>query len=31
MVEAMNAGKLAVFRIEQEKKAKENPFRGLFR
>ena len=31
MVEALNSGKLAAFNIEQEEKAKKNPFKGLFR
>jgi hypothetical protein len=31
MLEAVNAGKLVAFRIEQEKKDKSNPFKGLFR
>jgi hypothetical protein len=31
MLEAVNAGKIPSFRIEQEKKDKANPFKGLFR
>lgn len=31
MLEALNAGKLPTWRIEQEQQARKNPFRGLFR
>lgn len=31
MVVAMNSGKLEQFRLDEEKKRKDNPFRSLFR